>query len=544
MPTLDWIGKKAVVNHHRQVPYHLLRCDNSLSCGDTDSGNLLVEGDNLLALKALLPYYAGQVKCIYIDPPYNTGNENWVYNDNVNSPEMKKWLGKVVGKEGEDLTRSDKWLCMMYPRLNLLKQFLRKDGAIFVNINDGEVAPLRLILDEIFGRRNFIASIVWQKKQSPQNDAINLSDMHDYILVYAKQAKENRGDLKGWNRNLLPRTEKQDRRYKNPDNDPKGAWTSVDYTCNKNCEERPNLYYAIINPNTGREIWPSKNRVWRFDQTTHKKNVEEGRVWWGASGKNFPRFKRYLNEVSKGIVPTTWWTREDAGDNQESRREFRTIFSAEEADFQTPKPKRLIQRILQIATDEDSIVLDSFAGSGTTGHAVLNMNKQDNGNRRFVLVEMIPDICNKITRKRLKAAIEGYTYNQTTVEGLGSGFRYCKLDKPLFDETGNIGRDVKFSDVAAHVFFTESGNPIPKRPNKKNPFLGISMGTGYYLLFNGVLGDRSPDGGNVLTSKVLAMLPAHEGPKVIFGEGCRLSSGRLKRERITFKQLPYEVRVS
>jgi len=205
MPTLDWIGKKAVLNHHRQVPYHLLRCDEKLSVGDPGSGNLLVQGDNLLALKALLPYYAGQVKCIYIDPPYNTGNENWVYNDAVNSPEMRKWLGKVVGGEAEDLSRHDKWLCMMYPRLSLLREFLRGDGAIFVSIDDNEVADLRLMMDEIFGRGSFIANIVWQKKQSPQSDAINLSDMHDHILVYAKRAKQSRNDRGGWQRGLFPR---------------------------------------------------------------------------------------------------------------------------------------------------------------------------------------------------------------------------------------------------------------------------------------------------------------------------------------------------
>ena len=342
MPSLNWIGKEAVINHHRQVPYHLLRCDNSLSCGDPDSGNLLVEGDNLLALKALLPYYAGQVKCIYIDPPYNTGNENWVYNDNVSSPEMKKWLGRVVGGETEDLSRHDKWICMMYPRLTLLREFLSEDGAIFISIDDGEVSRLRLVLDEIFGQSNFIATIIWQKKQSPQNDAINLSDMHDYILVYAKKAKQNRNDQTGWQRNLLPRSDKQNRRYKNPDNDPKGDWTSVDYTCNKNSEERPNLYYPILNPNTGKEIMPSQSRVWRFEKETHQKNREENRVWWGKDGKNFPRLKLYIHEVEKGIVPTTWWTREEFGDNQESRRELRSIFGADEGDFQTPKPTRLM----------------------------------------------------------------------------------------------------------------------------------------------------------------------------------------------------------
>lgn len=540
MPTLNWIGKEAVVGHHRQVPYHLLRCDNALSCGDPDAGNLLVEGDNLLALKALLPYYAGQVKCIYLDPPYNTGNEKWAYNDNVNSPEIRRWLGKVVGGEAEDLCRHDKWLCMMYPRLALLRKFLRSDGVIFVSIDDNEVQNLRAMMDEVFEAGNFIATIVWQKKQSPQNDAINLSDMHDYVLVYAKQAKQNRNDPNGWARNLFPREAMQDSRYSNPDNDPRGPWTSSDYTCNKTADERPNLYYPLTHPVTGEEVWPSRRRVWAFDAAGHAQNVAESRVWWGGGRRMRPRLKKFLSEVQGGLVPTTWWTREFAGDNQEARRELRAIASEEETDFQTPKPLRLIQRILQIATDKDSLILDSFAGSGTTGHAVLAQNKADGGNRRFITVEMDEDICRNVTTQRVRRAVEGYG----NTPGLGSGFRYCRLDKPLFDEQGQIGEEVKFADLAAHVFFTETGSPIPKRTNRKSPLLGVAKGTAYYLLFNGILGDKTPDGGNVLTAKVLADLPAHDGPKVIFGEGCRLSDARLKRERITFKQLPYEIKVS
>ncbi len=221
MPTLDWIGKKAVLNHHREVPYRLLKCDRELSAGDQDSGNLLVEGDNLLALKALLPYYAGQVKCIYIDPPYNTGNENWVYNDAVNSPEIRTWLGEVVGKEAEDLSRHDKWLCMMYPRLVLLREMLRQDGAIFVSIDDNEVQRLRNLLDEIFGVRNFVATIIWQKNFSPKSTARHLSEDHDYVVLYARDADR-------WRPNLIPRTSQQDERYKNPDNDPRDSWTSGD----------------------------------------------------------------------------------------------------------------------------------------------------------------------------------------------------------------------------------------------------------------------------------------------------------------------------
>ena len=219
MPTLNWIGKDAVVKHHKDVPYRLLEPVPELSCGDPASGNLIVQGDNLHALKALLPRYAGQVKCIYIDPPYNTGNEGWAYNDNVNSPEIRKWLGEVVGKEGETLDRHDRWLCMMYPRLVLLRQFLREDGAIFVSIDDNEVAQLRLLMDEIFGAGNFVANLVWQKKYAVKSDSGYFSESHDHIVTYARS--KSRLAMNG-----LMRTEEHDSRYGNPDNDPRGAWTS------------------------------------------------------------------------------------------------------------------------------------------------------------------------------------------------------------------------------------------------------------------------------------------------------------------------------
>lgn len=243
MPVLDWIGKQAVVKHHRDVPYRLLEPVPELSCGDADSGNLIVQGDNLLALKALLPRYAGQVKCIYIDPPYNTGNEGWAYNDNVNSPEIRKWLGEVVGKEGETLDRHDRWLCMMYRRLVLLKQFLREDGAIFVSIDDNEVASLRKVMDEVFGANNFVATVLWQKVYSPKNSARHFSEDHDYIVVYAQRA-----DI--WNPNLLPRSDEANARYKNPDSDPRGIWKTSDLSAR-------NFYsagtYSITCP-SGREI--------------------------------------------------------------------------------------------------------------------------------------------------------------------------------------------------------------------------------------------------------------------------------------------------
>ncbi|HLB74686.1 MAG TPA: site-specific DNA-methyltransferase [Sedimentisphaerales bacterium] len=536
MPTLDWIGKKAVVNHHRQVPYHLLRCDNSLSCGDPDSGNLLIEGDNLLALKAVLPYYAGQVKCIYIDPPYNTGNEKWVYNDNVNSPEMRKWLGKVVGAEAEDLSRHDKWLCMMYPRLMLLRDFLREDGAIFISIDDSEVHNLRLVANEVFGARNFLCTFVWEKKHTRANDARFVSDNHDFILLYAKS-------VDNLILNRLPRTEQANERYSNPDNDPRGDWISQPLQVKTPSEA---YIYEISTP-SGRRISPPTGRSWAFGVDRYKELVRENRIYFGPNGSNVPRMKKFLSEVGD-LIPVTIWPRKEVGDNQEAKDELKNILTGLRTSFDNPKPTRLLKRIIQLAADRECLIVDSFAGSGTTGHAVLDLNKQDAGDRRFILVEMEQDVCRNVAAQRLTRVIQGYEKvngeKALKVEGLGGGFRYCRLDKALFDETGNISSEVKFGDLAAHIFFTETGMPIPKRANGRSPFLGIAKGTAYYLLYNGILGDKRADGGNVLTSKVLARLAGHNGPKVVFGEGCRVGRARLKREGVTFKQIPYEIKVS
>ncbi len=540
MPTLDWIGKKAVVNHHRQVPFHLLKKREDLSCGDPDSGNLLVQADNLLALKALLPYYAGQVKCIYIDPPYNTGNEGWVYNDNVNSPEMKAWLGKAVGKEAEDLTRHDKWLCMMYPRLQLLRDFLREDGAIFVSIDDNEVATLRLLMDEIFGSQNFVATILWQKKYAVANDHKTIAPMHDFVLVYQRTPK--------WKRNLLPRGDEKDQQYKYEDD--KGVFRSSDYTCSKSAEERPNLYYPVTNPNTGEEIWPKRTRVWAYSQEEHARNLAEGLVYWGKNGKGkVPAYKRYKHALrnADGIVPQTLWMHEFAGHTDGARKDLREVLHdiPSVSDFATPKPTQLIQRILQLATNPDSLILDSFAGSGTTGHAVLKQNMEDDGNRRFILVEMDEGIAQNVTAERVRRIVTGYgNAKGSRVEGLGNGFSYCELGSPLFDETGQIKSEVTFHDLARHVFFTETGSPLPEKAEKNFPLLGIVNGVAVYLLYNGVLKDKRPDSGNVLTVPVLHSLPPHDGPKVIYGVGCRIGATRLAQEGITFHQIPYAIKVS
>lgn len=537
MPTLNWIGKEAVVNHHHEVPFHLLKDVPNLACGQPGDGNLIVQGDNLVALKALLPYYAGQVKCIYIDPPYNTGNEGWVYNDNVNSPVIREWLGKVVGKEDETLDLHDRWLCMMFPRLSLLRHFLREDGAIFISIDDNEAQSLRYVMDEIFGGNNFVTTIIWQKIFAPKGSARHFSENHDYVVCYAKH-------LDKWQRNLAPRGEKQDARYKNPDNDPRGPWISDNLTAR-------NSYslgiYAITCP-SGRVIsGPPKGTFYRFSDDKFKELDRDNRIWWGKDGNNMPRLKRFRTDVQDGVVPESIWPHTEAGNTQEAKKEIIEVLHDSGAVFATPKPTRLLERIIRIATNPGDLVLDSFAGSGTMGHATLKLNQAapDKEPRRFILVEMEPKIAREVTAERVRRVAQGYKNAKgESADGLGGGFRYCELGEPLFDEGGKIRETVSFADLARHVYFTETGEPLPRERVTKSPFIGECRGVGIYLLFNGILGDKSASGGNVLTRSVLAKLPKFDGQKVIYCAGCLLGKDLLQAERILVRQTPYEIKVS
>jgi len=534
MPVLDWIGKQAVINHHAQVPYRLVHCDGALSAGLRESGNLLVQGDNLQALKALLPYYAGQVKCIYIDPPYNTGNEGWIYNDNVNSPEIKQWLGRVVGKQAEDLSRHDKWLCMIYPRLRLLRDFLREDGVIFVSIDDTSVHYLRIIMDEIFKEKNFICQLVWKSRQNKDNRNKNgVSNDHEYILAYGNK-------LRGEERNTA--------QYANPDNDPRGLWTSGNMVGIATKEARPNLHYDLINPETGIN-YGCPPMGWRFDRSRMQKMIDESRILWPIDNDGRPRSKTFLADLKdpftgfSSIIGKDIYTRNGT-------KTIDDIFSRRAFDF--PKPYELISQLIEQTTEKDDIILDSFAGSGTTGHAVLAANAADGGNRRFILIEMEEKIATQVTAERLNRVINGYNKGgdiTKPVVGLGGGFRFCRLGEPLFDEWGDIRAEITFALMAAHVFFVETGQPLPKRVDSSSPLISTLGLKAVYLFYAPQSqGFAQSSAGNVLTLASLSTLPLpwpdFSGARIIYAEGCTVSPEKLASENITFKQIPYQIKGS
>lgn len=501
MPILDWFNKKEALKTADKTPYKVLVENKELSYGDQTQGNMLIKGDNLEALKALLPYYKGRVKCIYIDPPYNTGSAFEHYDDNL---------------------EHSKWLSMMYPRLELLRELLAENGSIWISIDADESHYLKVICDEIFGRKNFIDEVVWQRSYAPINLKKTLSRSHDIILAYARN-KTDRYEL-----NKLPRGSAEER-YKNIDNDPRGPWTSGPIQAGPRSEDR---VYEIITP-SGRKVLPPPQYCWRVTKEKFEQMVADNRIYFGPKGDNVPRIKRFLSEVKEGMVATTLWLREEAGDNQEGKKEIKDLFN--QIIFETPKPERLIERILTLASGQGDLVLDSFLGSGTTAAVAQKMR------RRYIGIEMGEHAITHCV-PRLKQVTDGTDQrgiSKTVNWTGGSGFTFYDLGKPIFDEEGNINHGISFKDLAFHVWFSETKTPMQNY--KYSPLLGVYQDTAYYLLYNGVLGDKRVNGGNVLTSKILELLPPFDGPKVIYGESCRLSPERLKKENIIFKQTPYEI---
>lgn len=579
MPTLNWMGKEKVVNHHRDVPYRVLERvpeKGVLDSRGSDCGNMIIHGDNLEALKALLPEYEGKVDCIYIDPPYNTGNEGWVYNDNVNDPRIRKWLGQVVGKEGEDFSRHDKWLCMMYPRLQLLRKLLAPTGAIFISIDDTELANLRLVCDEIFSPSCFVANISWQRNYSTRNDSKGIPAEVEHMLVYSK--------VSCWQPRKLPRTAEMDSKYKNPDNDV-SPWKTTDAFA-PGAADHQGMVYAIQHPQTGKMLYPSTGRHWALGQDKMleimgnwcpyrlqsindaeeraricgiptedvredvqalvlSKSLEESKraaeavyrrgqwpiFYFTGKGKGGIARKTYLTNV-EGRLPTNYWPYSEVGHTDEAKKELKAIFGGK-TPFDTPKPTRLIERVLQVAAGNNALVLDSFAGSGTTGHAVMRLNEADGGSRRFILVEMM-DYADGITAERVRRVIGGYGEGSNAGEGIDSGFSYYELGPELFSPDGTLSPDVMHTDLARYVWATETRAPYADRTDEHPYLLGEHAQAVYYLAYE-------PGQETALTYDLLRGLPRKGSPTVIYADRCAIAEGRLDEMGIVFKRVPDQI---
>ena len=646
MPVLNWIGKDSVVTYHSKVPFRTL----SLTYGYTaehrreeglssESGNMIVFGDNLLSLKALLPRLEGQVKCIYNDPPYNTGKP-WTYSDDCNDPRTRDWINKVVGKQGEDLSRHDKWLCMMYPRLVLMRRMLCPDGVIFISCDDNEQAALRLIMNEIFGEDCFVSNIIWQKSYSPRNDSKGIPTTTDHIVAYSKKP--------GWNPFKLERTEGMNARYANPDND-KDYWRP-DNAYASEAATHQGMVYAIQHPFTGELIYPIMSNHWRYGQgemldimngwceyelrdlndaeeraricgisadevrqgvmgIVLKESLEiskqkaqavlERGQWpkyYFTSSGNISR-KTYLGEVG-GRVTTNLWPFSEVDNTDGAKKELIEIFEGA-VPFDTPKPTRLIDRILEIAVEPGDIVMDCFAGSGTTAHSVLKANLKDGGDRKFVLLEVDADIV-KTTQERVQRAISGYEYTGTKTEriyekklnantlkritdyyedakqtyeqakasdnytdvhqptvkdnnlvveaekyydghrdGLGGGFDFMELGAPIFkDGTKMLNEDVGESELRRYVYYTETHQPLTQTRSEDYPYwLDDYQGVGYYFYYEA-------DQPTTLSNETLlnVVKGRMDGGLIVYADLCEFSDDELEQMGITFRQIPRDIR--
>lgn len=543
MPTLDWIGKSKVVNHHLDVPYKTLERQYSFDKGgehkeDNGSGNMIIHGDNLEALKSLLPQYEGRIKCIYIDPPYNTGNENWVYNDNVNDPKIKKWLGTVVGQEGEDLSRHDKWLCMMYPRLKLLHRLMAKDGVIFISIDDNELYNLKMICDEIFGTRNYISNIAVINNLKGRSDDKYIATAHENLLIYHKGFFITNG---------VEMPEEYNDEYKmNDDNGRYRLQGLRKRGSGARREDRPNMFYPFY--------YDEKNNILSVDPIVnateiypHLSDGTDGRWRWGIDtareriakltaqkvrgrGEYDVFQKDYLPQNgSKRVKPKSFWSGTEFS-AETGTLEVKGILG--KGMFDTPKPKGLLEYILQQSSDKDSIILDSFAGSGTTAHAVLNMNKQDGGNRKFILIEMM-DYADSITAERVRRVINGYGEGKKAVEGTGGDFSYYELGEPIFNGE-MLNEEIGEDEIRKYVYFTETKQRLEPRKADEPYYLGKYVDNAYYFYYE-------KERITTLNNDFLNTIQTAAGAYVIYADLCTLSDSELEKYNITFKKIPRDI---
>lgn len=574
MPTLNWIGKEKVINHHRDVPFRIL--EHKYGFNDTDgeikepvnSGNKIIHGDNLEALKSLLPEYEGKIKCIYIDPPYNTGNENWVYNDNVNHPKINKWLeatlkAKESGKEAaigiDDLARHDKWLCMMYPRLKLLHKLLADDGAIFISIDENEVANLKLVMNEIFGISNFIELLVWNKRV-PKNDKF-IGNIHEYVLVFVKnknfghkfiQRKEGISEINNLLESLkrrkipIPEAEEEIKKLYKKNNYDRGItlynsldenyklWGKINVSWPNGQTFGPR--YDVLHPRT--KI-PCKvpDRGWRWTKSTfdnlldydnieilHDGSFKCGKIWFAKDENTQPSSIKYLEEVSDFLLRSIISTKSEGAVSLKNLIDI---------SFDYPKPVDLIETLICSLSDKNGIYLDSFAGSGTTAHAVLNLNKQDSGNRKFILVEM-EDYANTITAERIKRVINGYGDK----EGTGGSFDYYELGKPLFVGENNeyLNEEVNTPKIREYIWYSETRKAFeqPKTKSDTPYFLGKKEGTAYYFIYE-------KESLTTLDYDTLSTIKTKAGQYVIYADNCLLPKDFMMKKNIVFKKIPRDV---
>lgn len=548
MPTLEWIGKNKVVNHHLEVPYQVLQRvysydEKGQHPKDNGSENKIIHGDNLAALKSLLPQYEGKIKCIYIDPPYNTGNEGWVYNDNVNDPRIQKWLGEVVGTQSDDLTRHDKWLCMIYPRLRLLYKLLSDNGAIFISLDDNEIASLKFVMDEIFGSSNFIAQITLLCNPKGRSQDKYFATCHEYLLVYTKTKLEPGSFSVEKNENKI----KADYKLR----DDNGLYRLIELR-NTHREfgkgNRPNLYYPFYASENG-EVVLEKDEVHPYEVYPIWPDGYQGCWTWGRektqqnsqlliAKKTANRWKIYRKdyaikdkEKAKQKLFTIW--ENSLFYTEKGQTSFGKIFSGtNKNDFPQPKSPDYIQEIIRTITSNNDIILDSFAGSGTTAHAVLNLNQQDGGHRKFILIEMM-DYADTITAERVKRVIHGYGEGENAVPGTGGSFSYYELGQPIF-HGDFLNEEIGLEEIRKYVYFTETRQPAePIRPEEP-AYLGKWMDTVYYFHY-------ARNAATTLNWDFLAKVRTKGESYVMYADRCTLSEEELQKYHITFKKIPRDI---